>query len=85
MSEPTGNHPNIDDAAHRPFRFWWFSAEQTAQIRAQLDGAGDGACLQIHPQGDPSQIIARVVGGAGVQPLDGGGTNNSFRCPPFCP
>jgi hypothetical protein len=64
--------------------FDWFDAASTTRILNQLVVAGEGARLEIHPH--EGAIMAVVVPAPEtVVAFDGGGTNNSFRCPPVCP
>jgi uncharacterized protein (DUF1684 family) len=72
---------NTEQEAHG---FDWFDPEQTARIAAQLQAAGDGARLEIHRHGE-GVIVYVVPAPDTVVAFDGGGTNNSYRCPPVCP
>lgn len=62
----------------------WWPAEQTAKIRADLEAAGEGATLEVHHADKEHSALIKIVGGANPRPLDDGGTNHSFHCPPIC-
>lgn len=70
--------------------FVWFEPETVAQLREQLNQAGDGARLEVHkvPHADGHKYWLHVVSAAAdqglttriYQPL-----NKSWVCPPICP
>lgn len=67
-----------------------FSEKATASILADLEAAGDGACLRIIPRSDDGVSIryyAAVVGGQSRTALTADcpdPTNDSHVCPPTC-
>lgn len=71
--------------------FWWMKGAQAKAIRDELNALGnrieEHGRIEFHPEGAPGlqqiRVVVRDTGG--VTALDGGGTNNSFRCPPICP
>jgi hypothetical protein len=68
-----------------PEHYDWFDEEHSAAIVADYNSKGPGARIAVHRNG--TGVMIKIIPGPGVVvPLDGGGgTNNSFRCPPVCP
>ena len=71
--------------------YWWKNGPQAKAIRDQLIALGnridEHGRIEFHPEGaaGEQQLRVFVKDRGGVVVLDGGGTNNSFRCPPTCP
>lgn len=70
--------------------YWWFGGASLAAIRQDLNNLGptipEGARLRLTVEGDKGheQLRAFVTAPGMVTPMDGGGTNDSHRCPPQC-
>lgn len=65
--------------------FGWLEPEQTAELRARLNAAGDGARLEWRKKGEGTAFRVVPVAGSAVRVNEEGDINKSHVCPPWCP